>query len=290
MSVDAKRLGATLLDVVRAWVEPAFAAVCRRIDAIESRAPVPGPKGEDGAPGRDGVDGADGEHGKDGADGRSVTLEEVAPMINRVVAEAIARIPPPVAGKDGKDGENGRDGESVHPDTVRSMVADQVRLAVDAIPRPRDGEPGRDATAIDYRDGIDAAASYPRGTHALYRGGIVIAMRATDPLAKMSGDLTAAGWAIALNGVAEEAEEISEDGRTFKRVTIYTNGQSFERQFQTAAMIYQGVWKPGEYVRGDTVTRDGSVWHCEAPTTDEPGKSPAWRLAVKRGNHGRDAK
>jgi hypothetical protein len=247
MSVDAKRLGATLLDVVRAWVEPAFAAVCRRMDALEQRAPAPGPKGADGADGQD--------------------------------------------GKDGRDGVDGKDGESVHPDTVRAMVADQVRLAVAEIPRAKDGEPGKDATEIDYRDGIDEAKSYPRATHALYRGGVVVALRATDPV--VNGDLTAAGWAVMMNGTHTDVEESLDEGRTVRRTLTMTNGKVIVSERKTSITIYRGVWLHGrEYNRGDMATRDGSVWHCEAEsTTVEPGNGkPEWKLAVKRGNQGRDAK
>jgi hypothetical protein len=46
-----------------------------------------------------------------------------------------------------------------------------------------------------------------------------------------------------------------------------------------------------EYVRGDLVTDDGSIWLCKDATThDRPGTSGAWKLIVKRGQHGRDAK
>lgn len=317
MSVDAKRLGATLLDVVRAWVEPAFVTVCRRIEALEQRAPVAGPKGDAGDAGADGrsayelaraagfpgseeawlesLCGAPGEDGKDGADGRSVTLDDIAPIAARAAEEAVAKLPAP---KDGKDGE------SVHPDTVRAMVAEQVRLHVAEIPRPRDGEPGRDATAIEYRDGIDESKSYPRGTHALHRGGVIVAMRATDPLVvdvtKLSStdatlpaaDLTAAGWAVAMNGTHTDVEESLDEGRTIRRTLTMTNGKVIVSERKTSIAIYRGVWlHDREYSRGDLSTRDGSVWHCEAQTTtEEPGRSPAWKLAVKRGNHGRDGK
>lgn len=57
---------------------------------------------------------------------------------------------------------------------------------------------------------------------------------------------------------------------------------------------YRGIYDDKEtYRRGDFVTRSGSVWHCEldrakgvVPGTDALG----WRLAVKRGADGRDAR
>jgi hypothetical protein len=45
------------------------------------------------------------------------------------------------------------------------------------------------------------------------------------------------------------------------------------------------------YAQGDLVTDDGSIWLCkDATTSDRPGTSAAWKLIVKRGQHGRDTK
>lgn len=46
--------------------------------------------------------------------------------------------------------------------------------------------------------------------------------------------------------------------------------------------IYLGVWKPGEYSEGNTVTHNGVLWHCETNvTTDKPGTSSSWRMMHK---------
>ena len=52
---------------------------------------------------------------------------------------------------------------------------------------------------------------------------------------------------------------------------------------------YLGVFEQGHsYVRGDTVTWAGSIWHCNEPTSDKPGaSSSSWTLAVKRGRDAR---
>jgi len=44
-------------------LESTLAAVCARLDAVETREPVPGPPGPPGQPGRDGLDGKDGAPG-----------------------------------------------------------------------------------------------------------------------------------------------------------------------------------------------------------------------------------
>lgn len=163
-------------------------------------------------------------------------------------------------GADGKDGRDGRDG--------------------------KDGAPGRDALEIDILPAIAEGKSYPRGTFAQHGGGIVRAYRDTGPLA---GDLATAGWAVVVNGIAGEAEDISEDGRTITRRTFYTDDRVMERTFKTAAMLYRGVWREGEHEAGDVATWSGSAWHCNRATTDKPGTSDAWRLMVKSGRDGRDA-
>ena len=57
------------------------------------------------------------------------------------------------------------------------------------------------------------------------------------------------------------------------------------------SMQYRGVWREAErYTPGDTATHNGSLWHCNASTTDRPGEgSEAWTLAAKRGRDGKDA-
>ena len=57
-------------------------------------------------------------------------------------------------------------------------------------------------------------------------------------------------------------------------------------------MKYRGVFQAAqEYARGDLVTLDGSIHHCNAATTRaKPGNgSTDWTLAVKHGADGKDA-
>jgi integrin beta 3 len=62
-------------------------------------------------------------------------------------------------------------------------------------------------------------------------------------------------------------------------------------EIKTAIVLDRGVWKEGAaYVAGDGVTLGGSFFIAQAATTAKPGKSDEWRLAVKRGNDGRDAR
>lgn len=56
-------------------------------------------------------------------------------------------------------------------------------------------------------------------------------------------------------------------------------------------LAYRGVFKDDEdYSVGNLVTHKGSMWFAKSKPTGEPGKDiTGWQLAVKRGDHGRDA-
>jgi hypothetical protein len=62
-------------------------------------------------------------------------------------------------------------------------------------------------------------------------------------------------------------------------------------EIKTAIVLDAGVWKEGAtYAAGDGVTLGGSFFIAQTTTTAKPGKSDDWRLAVKRGSDGRDAR
>jgi hypothetical protein len=62
-------------------------------------------------------------------------------------------------------------------------------------------------------------------------------------------------------------------------------------EIKTAIVLDAGVWKESvTYAAGDGVTLGGSFFIAQTATTAKPGKSDDWRLAVKRGSDGRDAR
>lgn len=206
-----------------------------------------GERGADGSPGAAGIPGPQGEEGPAGARGEK--------------GEAGPQGSPGADGREGKDGRDGREG--------------------------KDGAPGRDALEIDILPGIEESKSYPRGTFAEHRGGVIRAIRNTDPITE---DLAKAGWVVSMNGISDFSEEILDEGRTIKRTTSFTNGRAVIQEFKTSAILYREVWREGEYTRGDVVTWSGCSWHCQQKTTDKPGTSAAWKLMVKSGRDGKDAK
>jgi hypothetical protein len=269
-------------------------------------------RGKDGDPGKHGMPRAEieaiaAEAVKSAAgllplpkDGSSVTLDDLRPVVASEVAAAVALIPAP---KDGKSFDEPtlkqwissllsaevaslpkpKDGDSVHPDTVALMVTREVAKALAELPRPKDGDPGRDATQYEPLLSIEDAKSYPRGTFAAHRGGMIRSFRQTDPVG--DAGLFAAGWAVMLNGIASESEETANDGRTDKRVTHYTDGTVLERVISRSVVIDRGVYREGTaYAKGDGVSWGGSFWIAQRDTEAKPdAKDGSWRLSVKKG-------
>lgn len=239
---------------------------------LEAHPPAPGADGKPGADGRDGVDGrngldgADGVNGKDGADGRH--------------------------GVDGKDGRDGTDGKSVSIDDVLPTVMEKVQKALDAIPIPKDGkdgEPGRDGkdgtsvTVEEMKAIVEAYAS----TWALdfEKRASEVMQRTIDRLPKPKDGRDA---------LSIENFELSlgDDLRTFT-VALICGETRVEKSVKLPFPVYREIWKAEtSYDIGDAVTWDGSVWIAlKASTGSRPGEyNKSWRLAVKRGRNGRDAK
>lgn len=205
-------------------------------------------------------------------DGKSVTPEDVQPMIQELVRNAVAEIPTP---KDGKDFD---------PSMLKQLVEQAVSDAVSAMPAAepgKDGADGRDALALEILPFIDEEKSYPRGSYATHNGGLWRAYEKTHGMR---------GWECLVDGVAGIDIQQSEQ-RCFTLKVNRTSGTSETKSFDVPVMIYQGVFKSDqEYLPGDTVTWGGSLWHCDERTQDKPGEagSKGWTLAAKRGRDGRD--
>lgn len=248
-------------------------------------------------------------------DGKSVTVDEITPVLQELVSNAVAEIPVP---KDGKDFEPAmlkqaveeavseavaaipvpKDGKSVTTEDVQPMIQELVSASMPELPDVKslvneaiaalpaaepgkDGENGRDALSLEILPLIDEGKSYPRGSYATHNGGLWRAYEKTHGMR---------GWECLVDGVAGIDIQQSEQ-RCFTLTVNRTSGASETKSFDVPVMIYQGVFKSGqEYLPGDTVTWGGSLWHCDEQTQDKPGEagSKGWTLAAKRGRDGRD--
>lgn len=171
------------------------------------------------------------------------------------------------------------------------MVTRELQKAIAELPRAKDGargEDGRDAYALDPLESIDETRSYSRGTVACYDGGLIRAMRQTDPL--KGSDLSKSGWMVLMRGVAQDDEMPGDRPGTYI-VTKRLTGEA-PRVYIRRTLSYEGIWADGkDYYRGNFVTWGGSVWHCQAELTkSKPGEpdNPDWTLAAKRGADGKN--
>jgi hypothetical protein len=265
-----------------------ISGLAARLDAVEKREPVPGPQGEKGDKGDRGPPGED-------ADPQATYMvwltQDLPAEVAKVRADLIAMVEAMPKPQDGRDG---KDGESVPADVVQRMVDDAVAAAVAAIPKPQngvDGKPGpegkdgRDALQLEILPAVDPERRYPRNTYARHAGGLIRAFRDTDAITL--AEIEKSGWEVVLEGIADEAEETTDEGRTIRRMTTYTSGKRLCREIKTACMLDCGVWRPEtQYEKGDVVSWGGSMWIAQQDTSDKP-ETAAWRLSVKKG---RDAK
>jgi uncharacterized small protein (DUF1192 family) len=245
MPFDGKALAQEVIQAMKSHVDSVvlplkekIAALVSEIETLKARAPE---KGEKGDAGRD---------GKDGQDGKSVTPDDIRPMLAVMVDKAFGELRMP---SDGKDGANGKDG--------------------------KDGADGKDAVNL-------AGAMIDRD------GNLVLTLS--------DGKQVPLGAVIGKDGAKGDPGRDGEDGLGFEDMEVVYDGErSFGLRFMRGATVKEfgfslpivldrGVWKDGEFKRGDGVTRDGSFWVCQVETTTGmPGASPDWRLAARRGREGK---
>lgn len=303
VKAEARALNAELRNQnyeLQAQLIATYDRACARIDEVVAtiKDGEPGPVGLTGPPGLSGEPGPQGEIGPEGKAGKpgdtpSLLINEAGELVS-VLSDGSTAIVGHVRGDDGKDGASVMDGAVDSNGQLVLRMSDGRIINAGAVRgdpgKPgKDGEigrPGRDAMEIQIIQGIDESKSYAEGVCARYRGGVVRADRQTDPIE--NGDIAKAGWGVVMEGIAEQQERMTDEGRMIERTTVYTSGKTVTARMQTAIPIQRGLWKEGTYQRGDMVTRDGSIWHCERQTNETPGTSHDWKLCVKRGRDGKD--
>jgi hypothetical protein len=171
--------------------------------------------------------------------------------------EAGAQGPPGEAGQPGQPGAEGQPGA----------------------PGPQ-GEMGLKGDAGDRgRDGIGIA-----GAAITREGELMVTL--TDGTVLMPGKVDGR------DGLSLEDMTLEHDG---DRTTTFVFARGdVRREYRVVwpIVIYRGVFETGRaYVRGDTVTHLGSMYHCNTPTEAHPNTgSPDWTLAVKHGRDGRNGR
>jgi len=185
-------------------------------------------------------------------------------LVDEAVPKAVSALPPADPGAPGE----------VDMAQVAALVEDSVGKAVAALPAPERGPSGIGMSdALIDRD-----------------GSLVLTM--TDGSTKNLG--------VVIGRDGEDGETFTlddfdivplDDERTFK--FCFTRGavaHSFE--FAFPVVLDRGVYSTGkQYQHGDAVTWAGSLWIAQRSTDSKPDSPDSgWRLAVKRGRDGKDAK
>lgn len=288
-NVDAGAVTQRIVEEIRAQVA--------KIPPPKDGESIKGDKGDKGDPGAPSV----------------IDMKAVDQIIGDRVAVAIAALPKAKDGKDGESvkGEKGDPGADADMDAIarscKSLINSAISDAIAAMPKPKDGkdgtdgqsikgdrgdvgEPGRDAAALNILPSIDESKGYRRGTWASHRGGLINALRNTEPV--VDGNIVDAGWTVFVEGLCAPPIVLqSEDNpREFEIAFMLTSGVRAITQFRIPSILDRGVWREGAYEKGDHVSWDGSGWIAQRDTSVKPGNAPEdWRLSTKRGRDGKDA-
>jgi hypothetical protein len=187
-------------------------------------------------------------------DGKSVTVDDVRPLIDDAVSKAVAQIPVPKDGRDGADvveaiiGKDehlyltlsngqakdvgrvvGWDGVDCDFERVNQRIANDIKMLFEAQPKPRDGF-GFDDLSVEY------------------------------------------------------------DGERTIKMVFQRGDEKKEFPIVMPVVLDRGVYSEGKtYDRGDSVTWAGSRWIAQKDgATEKPGTNGDWLLSVKRGQNGKD--
>ena len=223
-----------------------------------------------------------------GEDGKSVTLEDVAPMIREGVAKAAADLPP------------AKDGQSVTAEDVRPMLSDLVAEAVKALPAP---EPGKDADMDAIKQHVDqmvkgiepaAAPTVDEVAATFERRFSDLALswerQARDTFDKAADRMPAPKDGRDALPLDSFDLTLGDDGRTVT-VKMQAGDTVLEKSVKIAAVVDQGVFSKehDNYEKGDGTTYGGCYWIAQKDAPEGvPGGSADWRLAVKKGRDGKD--
>lgn len=258
--------GADGRGVTRLWLDGVTLRAAYTDGSVDAVGDIVIPPAEPGPPGES----IKGDPGENGRDGTSVTLDDVAPMIEAAVAVAVAKIEPPA-------GRDGRDGHDADPEDIRRMVAE----AVAAIPVPRDGrdiEP--EAVRAMVAEAVAALPPAERGPEG--PPGKLPLVRAWEDRVHYETDVVshAGGTYQALRDTGREPPH--EDW-----ICLAAPGPAGERGQDGRSFVVRGTYNAAtDYQAFDVVALGGSSF---VALRDAPGVCPGdgWQLVASQGGRGR---
>ncbi len=287
-----------------------------------------GDRGDTGDRGGDGTPGANGMDGKDAVVDLESIAKQAAALIPAPKDGEVGPVGPAgLNGKDAevdldalalktaelipvpKDGRDGQDGKDADVDAVAALVLEKsaaiiekavserldaavsaaLTKAMDTWPKPKDGTDGAKGDTGDTgqpgRDGAGVA-----GAIIDKDGQLILTMSdgRVSPIGVVVGEKGAPGT----NG-SDGLGFDNLDGSYDEQGHLVLRMVSGERvkSFVVPGIIDRGVFQEGQsYLKGDGVSFGGHWFFAQKDTTAKPMESPDWRLAVKAGRPGRDAK
>lgn len=195
-------------------------------------------------------------------DGKSVTLDDVRPLVEELVSKAVAALPAPEKGKD------------ADMDVLKSHVGELVKTIQPAAPLP---VPSVEEIAGTFeRRFSDLTLSWERQARDTFE-------KAADRMPKPKDGQDA----LSLENFDMV---LGDDGRTVT-VKMQAGETVIEKSVKIAAVIDREIFKSdGAYEKGDGVSYGGSFWiaKCDAPKGVPGSGETDWRCAVKKGRDGKD--
>lgn len=195
-------------------------------------------------------------------DGKSVTVDDVRPLVDELVSKAVDALPAPEKGKD------------ADMEVLKSHVDELVKTIQPAAPLPA---PSVEEIAGTFeRRFSDLTLSWERQARDTFE-------KAADRMPKPKDGRDA------LN-LEDFDLTLADDGRTVT-VKMQAGETVIEKSVKIAAVIDRETFKhDGTYEKGDGVSYGGSFWiaKCDSPKGVPGSGETDWRCAVKKGRDGKD--
>lgn len=213
-----------------------------------------------------------------GDKGDSVTVDDVKPIIQDAIKEAISSI------------------EIKEPDI--SHLEEAIKVAIEGIPEVKDGQDGKDGDdglpgkdGQDGKDGISPSADDVAKSmeHIFAKWALDFERKADGVLEKAIDRMPKAKDgrdAIDIDGFDLS---LGDDDRTVT-VSLKRGETVIEKSIKIPSLIDRGVYSDlYTYEKGDGVSYAGSFWIVQKDGPEgKPGSSDDFRLAVKRGRDGKE--
>ena len=237
---------------------------------------------------KDGKDGKDGEPGAPGRDGSDAD-------VTKAVAELHDRLNQL---REWTTGEvNDAVGRAIAENTVATKQA--IAEALEVVPRSMLVDDSGDLVFIrgdgstekvGRVKGTDGASPVGIDRFSLDREGNLVA-HMTDERSLVIGRVRGEDGKDGEPGLGFEDLRWEYDGDRTITAHMERGGQVHTQSFTLPVVLDRGIWKEGEYLRGDGVSREGAFWIAQRTTTGTPGVGPdnGWRMAVKSAKNGRSA-